>query len=350
MRSLINNPNVDNSDAFNYPSGRIKDNTGSGDGTPVNERVKGDLHQAVEKLMRLYSIAPNDLPDNETNGFQIVDALRALSSKNTIVNTLGTSGGILQVPIKLGFLLTGEVMICKANVTFTTETQIQGQDVLVLSLTVVNGFSSGDYVQLIRTVSGIEIRRIVDQSNLDVLVGALNYLKKASQAQENAGTVDTVATTPLSNLTAFIRRVNGIDSSGYLATLLINGLYPKEHFAIVAGIGANPVKNIGWVSGIDIEGGAVGNTFAVSGQITSCTLMQKADNTCRYRVVLQNNQNTTNYYVRSFIQGQSPSLFSDNTIGSLIFQPINQNTFDFTIAEFVSKTQNLKIHFEVVNI
>ena len=29
----------------NYPYGRIKDNTGAGDGTPVNEFVYGDIHQ-----------------------------------------------------------------------------------------------------------------------------------------------------------------------------------------------------------------------------------------------------------------------------------------------------------------
>ena len=41
MRKLDSNPNVDNSDLINYLHGRIKDNSGVGDGTAVNERVYG---------------------------------------------------------------------------------------------------------------------------------------------------------------------------------------------------------------------------------------------------------------------------------------------------------------------
>lgn len=85
MRALNSNPNVDNSDLSNYPDGRVKDNTGSGNGTGVNERVYGDLHQAIAKLMRLYGIIPSGLPDNEANGFQIVEALKALASKNDYI-------------------------------------------------------------------------------------------------------------------------------------------------------------------------------------------------------------------------------------------------------------------------
>ena len=64
----------------------------------------------------------------------------------------------------------------------------------------------------------------------------LLFIKKASQAEENAGAIDTVATTPLVNKVTYALRTIGADSINYLATAIRNGLYPKEHFAIVDGL------------------------------------------------------------------------------------------------------------------
>jgi hypothetical protein len=74
MRSIGSKPNTSpaNSD---YPFGRIKDDPGNGTGTPVNEQVYGDFHYAIEKLVRDAGIIPNDLPENEYSGYQIVEAL-----------------------------------------------------------------------------------------------------------------------------------------------------------------------------------------------------------------------------------------------------------------------------------
>ena len=52
-------PNIDNSQPLVYPNGRIQDNTGSGNGTPVNNYVYSDLHEMKDKLMRLYGVIPN---------------------------------------------------------------------------------------------------------------------------------------------------------------------------------------------------------------------------------------------------------------------------------------------------
>lgn len=350
MRILSSNPNVDNSDIANYPDGRVKDNTGSGDGTPVNERVYGDLHSNISKLLRLYGITPNDLPDNETNGYQIIDGLRALSTKNTIVQNLSSESGKLKVPFKISFLLEGETMLCKASVNFTTETEIKGADVTIYGLTVVSTFTSGDYVQFIKTASGVELRRVADQSNLNVIVGALNYLKAATQSQENTGTENNVATTPLTNLTAFIRRVNGLDSATYLATALINGLYPKEHFAIVAGLGANPVRNVGTISGINVDAGSIGTTYAVTGNIVSATLTARPVEASIIRVVVANTMTNNNYYVRMYVESLSTDMGLDNSIGTIVFKVINATTFDISMQEFQNQAQNIRIHVEVVKI
>jgi hypothetical protein len=57
-----------------YPYGRIKDRVGAVPGTPVTEEVYGDFHQFFEKLMALAGVTGNDLPDNDTNGYQLMEA------------------------------------------------------------------------------------------------------------------------------------------------------------------------------------------------------------------------------------------------------------------------------------
>ncbi|NCX55596.1 MAG: hypothetical protein EBW87_00135 [Burkholderiaceae bacterium] len=58
-----------------YPFGRIKNDTGSRDGTPVNEELYGDIHQFFAKLLNEAGLTANGLPDNTTNGFQLFNAL-----------------------------------------------------------------------------------------------------------------------------------------------------------------------------------------------------------------------------------------------------------------------------------
>lgn len=58
-----------------YPYGRIKDDSGLNDGTPVNELLYGDQHQFFERLLEMSQITPNGLVENDTNGFQLYEAL-----------------------------------------------------------------------------------------------------------------------------------------------------------------------------------------------------------------------------------------------------------------------------------
>ena len=70
-----------------YPFGNIKDNTGSNNGTPVDKNVYADFHQFFAKMMAESGIAYNDLPDNETDGFQYFLALIKVVTDN--VNIMG---------------------------------------------------------------------------------------------------------------------------------------------------------------------------------------------------------------------------------------------------------------------
>lgn len=107
--------------------------------------------------MRLYSINANDQPDNESNGFQIIEAMIALASKNDYVLPLTTTGGILQIPLKLGFVKDGESFVCKASSDKIYETQIKGLESLVYTVLFIGTFKANEYVRVIKTSSNITI-------------------------------------------------------------------------------------------------------------------------------------------------------------------------------------------------
>lgn len=343
MRPLNSNINVDNSDLVNFPDGRLKDNTGSGDGTPVNEKTNGDWFQAIAKLMRLYGITPNGLPDNETNGYQIIEALSALASKNDYVITIGSSGGDLTVPVKIGAMLLNESIVCKSAVDVGAETNIVGSDTATLPFVKYGVFKTGESVRLTRTVAGIDLVRISDQFSLDAMTDGFLYLKKASQAEEDAGAIETKATTPLVNKTTFTKRVIGSDSVDYLATAIRNGLYPKEHFAIVAAIGENPIKNKGFVSGIDV--GNTSGALAAGGDVVSASATSTPNETV-ITVNVTNAMSNTNYLVQTFVESQG-SIGLDNDIDQVVFKPISVSQFQISLKENAASVQSLKIHFKV---
>jgi hypothetical protein len=346
MIPLNSNPNIDNSDLINFPDGRIKDNDGSDNGTPVNRSVYGDIHSTISKLMRMYGIIPNGLPDNETNGYQIIEAMFGLASKNDFIYPLSSNGSVLSVDIKLSSMRNNEYIVCLAGFNKGSEAQITGIGTGNFAISYSGNFKANEYVRVIKTASGVSIIRLSDAISLDAMVSELSYLKKASDAEELAGTIDTKATTPRSNALAFVERVNGASSGDSLATALRNGLYPKEHFAIVAGLGASPVKNVGWVSGINV--GASGS-LPVSGNITAATLSSTGPDsfiTCTMANVMTN----TNYIVKTYVQGESSSLDSDNDIGQIVFKVISTGQFQLGIREYSNVTQSLKIHIEVVQL
>jgi hypothetical protein len=79
-RGIQNFPNIETPDD-DYPNGRVKDNAGAGDGTPLNEFVLGDFQQFFAKIMREAGITPNGLPDNEYSGNQYYQALLGVMKK-----------------------------------------------------------------------------------------------------------------------------------------------------------------------------------------------------------------------------------------------------------------------------
>lgn len=147
-RNKKNQPKIDLTDPANYPDGRIKNDTGNGNGTPVNEYIYGDIHEFFAELMRLSGMTYSGLPDNVENGYQLIDALRAFPSKNAIVRPLTRYNNVLSVPFKLGKLLHGEFLVMKAETNRYQTNIVRGSDSVQrqISLKSSDDFSSGDYV------------------------------------------------------------------------------------------------------------------------------------------------------------------------------------------------------------
>lgn len=344
-----NAPNIDKSNLIAYPNGQIKDNSGPGDGTPVSRLTYSDLHEFFAKLMRMAGLVYNSKYDNETNGFQLVDAMIALAGKNDMVATLNTDGTNVTAGLKLGILVLDEQLICKAAVDYASEIHISGTDATTAALTVPSAYKAGDYVLLINSNAGIVLQRLATGANLNAILTELLYLKAASDAEEIAGVITTKATTPYTNQLAFARRVIGLDSSMFLATTLRNGLLSKEDKAVIDGF-ANPVKNIGWFAGFSSGSGSPGTTFARGGDIVSAVLESTSAGIDSVVVVtIAHAMADTNYFVRIFFESQGNILF-DNNCQAPVFKPINETSFRFSGGSVTASTQNLKVHIEVVQL
>ncbi|WP_300440714.1 hypothetical protein [Christiangramia sp.] len=342
--------NIDLSDP-GYLEGRIKDNTGAGGGTPVSEFVYGDIHQTLAKLMHLYDIKYNGLPDNETNGYQLIDALMALASKNDFILSLTATGDVLNIPIKIGKLKSGESFICKAalNKPATASTVKGTLDNSTKAAVFEGDFKAGEYVRVINNADNISFIRLADFTSFDAIAKFYNFLKKATQAEEDAGDIETAGTTPKSNKAVFSKRVNGTQSINYLASGTQNGLLSKEDKEILNNIGNSRLRNIGSYSGVEVDGTSVGQTFVVSGDITSARVVERTSNGEITRVQFKNAMDSLDYKLNLSVQSQG-NIQIDNDIHPVVWKPFSKTEADIYTEETGAGAHNLKIHIDVIQL
>ncbi|MFN0254512.1 hypothetical protein [Pedobacter ureilyticus] len=346
-----NAPNIDLSDNENYPDGRIQDNTGSGNGTPVNRLLYSDIHEFFAKLMRLGNIPYNGLPDNEANTHQLVTAAIALAGKNDFIYSLSDIGGVINIATDLSIIKDGEMLMARAGFNFASQTNIKGTTATLYGTIIPSSFKNNDYILLIKSgSSAFIIQRLADANNIDTLVSEFNFLKGANSAEEFAGTATNKATTPYTNQLAFARRVIGLDSGLFLASSVRNGLMSKEDKAILDGL-SDPVKNRGWFSGLDPGSASqIGSQLPRSGDIVSATVLSQVDTiVSNVRVVFANPMASANYYCRFFLESEG-SLQADNNMLSPIFKKETNTQFLFSLEERVATTASIKVHIEVVQI
>lgn len=114
MRNKENLPNVDQPSVA-FPMGRIRNDDGSGNGTPVVEQLYGDIVETVTSFMEEAKIVPNGLPDSAENGYQIAEAFKEVAGKFNQLCVLNVENGILVTDIRLDNIKIGSVLSCSMS-------------------------------------------------------------------------------------------------------------------------------------------------------------------------------------------------------------------------------------------
>ena len=345
-KSQLQNIDLSNPD---YISGRIKDNTGGNNGTPVNERVYGDMHQTFAKLIQLAGITYNNLPDNETNGYQLIDAIAHLAGKNDKALELGKSGGNLTLPIKVSKLVDKEVITAKATIQKGSETSLKGTlDNVNKTVTYLGDFIPGEYLRLINLSSEIVVITQVDAFNLQRLCEDIGFMIAATNAQAKAGSINDKAITPLSLITAFSFWVNGADSDNYLADASQNGLLSKEQWQVIDDIGAPALRNRGSYIHGQIKAASIGTNYSSSGDISAKKTDQSSDGDY-VEITFANAMDDTNYRLEVFTEALGNINFA-NDVDVIPFKKISTTKAEIFVERFTAQNHNLKIHIDVIQL
>ena len=94
-----------------YPYGDIKNNSGVGDGTPVDREFLTDYVQFFERMMNLSGLTANNLSDNNSDGFQLYEAFRRITGPyNSYVATLTQTGTSAPVATIMGYNNIGAIV------------------------------------------------------------------------------------------------------------------------------------------------------------------------------------------------------------------------------------------------
>lgn len=174
-RNKASQANIDGSDLTNYPDKRIRNNDGSGNGTPVNEQVYGDIHEFFGKIMREQKINYNGLPDNVTNGYQLYEALTQTPTKNDFLKTIAlTSPDTILIPNRVSALKESESISYIANFDSSNSISfIKGIDNSVKNVSILGKWKSGDTVRMVNYTNQITLVGIYDSKNVPNLVQTL---------------------------------------------------------------------------------------------------------------------------------------------------------------------------------
>jgi hypothetical protein len=110
---IVNYPNRDTSDLTAYPNGQIKNDPS---GTPVNVLTNGDVQIFFDKLLRISGLTANGLPDNETNGYQLITALQhAARPYDAYVIALSQSGSADPTAVIMENTLSGTPVLARSG-------------------------------------------------------------------------------------------------------------------------------------------------------------------------------------------------------------------------------------------
>jgi len=106
-------------------------------------------------LLRLGGITPNNTPDNESNGYQLVSALQELSNRYNTRMTLEWDGSNFTLDTKLGTIQNGVFFLVDVRDDMDVNSTVVGTDNVTLSTTTRRPLKQGDFAIAYNSGSGL---------------------------------------------------------------------------------------------------------------------------------------------------------------------------------------------------
>jgi hypothetical protein len=151
----------------NFPFGAIINETDTVDGTPVVREIYNDHLVNHYKLLEEVGIVANGTEDNETNGYQILEALKKLpNTLNDVERVLSLSTTVWSVPFDLDLLPNKYFCVARASEDYVAGTSytFKGTTATEYGFS-SSGFKSGDELLVIIDSSGVRAYSLSFLSN-----------------------------------------------------------------------------------------------------------------------------------------------------------------------------------------
>tara|TARA_R110000822_G_scaffold123489_3_gene257901 strand:+ start:11492 stop:12652 length:1161 start_codon:yes stop_codon:yes gene_type:complete len=159
-------------DLVKFPQGTIKNQTSSELGTPVVREVYGDILTNMYALLADVGIVPDGLEDNNTKGYQLLEAFKKLANVlNDVEQVMTLAGTVWSVNFKIDNLPDKYVFIGRATEDYNDAISytFKGTDINSYTLTSPTGFKASDDVLVIIDKSGVRVIGLTQsQSEEDV--------------------------------------------------------------------------------------------------------------------------------------------------------------------------------------
>lgn len=233
MRVIGNLPIVKITDNVFPFNGAIKNETSTEQGTPVVAEIYNDPLMNMYRILELVGITPNDLQDNDDNGYQLVEAFRKLPNlQNDIEQVLSLSSGVWNINLNLSILPNKYFCFARPSDDYseTISANFKGTGELELPFTSIGGFSAGDELLLIIDTSGVRaysLNRLTQTPNeIFTVLGspiAFNDLQTLFYKESGYLITDTPSSTDIQNL------LRVFASSG---TLFVNDVFIHNNLIV----------------------------------------------------------------------------------------------------------------------
>lgn len=182
-----------------FPQGQIQDETTTTPGTPVVRAVYGDLLTNVYAILAHAGVVPNQNEDSQTNGYQLLDALKVFSNElNDLRQVLSVSGGNVSTSFNFDSLPNDYVFIAKVSDALSADTNYTlrsaSPGVRAVPITLLSNISANSTVLVVIGQNSVEIFDIVSiissNNKLDVSFGfPLGFNQSSTMMYFNEGRV-----------------------------------------------------------------------------------------------------------------------------------------------------------------